>query len=163
MAKDPSFDIVSEMNMEDVKNGLQVAYKEISNRFDFKDSTVELSIEKGKLLMVADDDYKLEQVKDVLFTKLVKYGVPVKNIQFSKTEHALGGNARQYGELVSGITGDNTKKITKLIKESKLKVKATVQDDQLRVTGKNRDDLQAIIGQLRQLDLPIDLQFTNFR
>lgn len=163
MAKDPSFDIVSEMDMEAVKNGIQVADKEITNRFDFKGSPVELTLDKGKLLIVAEDDYKLEQVKDVLFTKLVKYGVPVKNIQFSKTEHALGGNARQYGELVSGIEGDNAKKITKHIKETKLKVKAQIQDDKIRVTGKNRDDLQTIIAQLRQLDLPIDLQFTNFR
>lgn len=163
MAKDASFDIVSEMNLEDVKNALQVALKEISNRFDFKGSVVEMSVEKGKLLLVADDDYKLEQIKDVLFSKLVKHGVPIKNIQFSNTEHALGGNARQYGDLVSGIDRDNAKKITKLIKESKLKIKATIQDEQIRVTGKNRDDLQNIMSQLRKLDLPIDLQFTNFR
>lgn len=163
MAKDASFDIVSEMNLEDVKNALQVALKEISNRFDFKGSVVEMSVEKGKLLLVADDDYKLEQIKDVLFSKLVKHGVPIKNIQFSNTEHALGGNARQYGDLVSGIDRDNAKKIIKLIKESKLKIKATIQDEQIRVTGKNRDDLQNIMSQLRKLDLPIDLQFTNFR
>lgn len=163
MAKDASFDIVSEINLEDVKNALQVAKKEITNRFDFKGSHVELAIENNKLLIVADDDYKLEQVKDVLFSKLVKHGVPIKNIQFSKTEHALGGNARQHGDLVSGIDRDNSKKITKAIKDSKLKVKATIQDEQIRVSGKSRDDLQGTMTILRNLELPIDLQFTNFR
>lgn len=163
MAKDASFDIISEINLEDVKNALQVATKEISNRFDFKDSTVEMAIENGKLLLVSDDDYKLEQIKDVLFSKLVKHGVPIKNIQFSKTEHALGGNARQYGDLVSGIDRENSKKIIKTIKDSKIKVKGTIQDEQIRVSGKNRDDLQETIALLRNLELPIDLQFTNFR
>ncbi|QIL46587.1 YajQ family cyclic di-GMP-binding protein [Vagococcus coleopterorum] len=163
MAKDPSFDIISEINLEDVKNALQVANKEIKNRFDFKDSLAEMSLEGGKLLLVSEDDYKVEQLKDVLFSKLVKHGVPIKNIQFSKSEHALGGNARQYGELVSGIEQVNSKKIIKAIKDSKLKVKATIQDEQVRVSGKSRDDLQATIALLRDLELPIELQFTNFR
>ncbi|CAM3297643.1 YajQ family cyclic di-GMP-binding protein [Vagococcus sp. PNs007] len=163
MAKDPSFDIISEINEEDVKNALQVATKEIKNRFDFKGSIASMSLENGKLLLVAEDDYKVEQVKDVLFSKLVKHNVPIKNIQFTDSEHALGGNARQYGDLVSGIDRDNSKKIIKAIKDSKLKVKATIQDEQIRVTGKSRDDLQAVIKLTRDLTLPIELQFTNFR
>lgn len=163
MAKDPSFDIVSDINMEDVKNALPVALKEIKNRFDFKGSIADIKLENNNLLIVAEDDYKIEQVKDVLFNKLVKHNVPIKNIQFTKSEKALGGNARQKGELVSGIDRDNAKKITTMIKNSKLKVKATIQDDRIRVTGKNRDDLQEVIRLARDLVLPIELQFSNFR
>lgn len=163
MAKEASFDIVSEINLEDVKNAVQVAMKELTNRFDFKGSLAKISIENGKLLVVAEDDFKIEQVKDILFSKLIKHGVPTKNIHFSDSEHALGGNARQYGDLVSGIDRDNSKKLIKAIKDSKLKVKATIQDEQIRVSGKSRDDLQAVMSLARKLDLPIDLQFTNFR
>ncbi|MGO2100963.1 YajQ family cyclic di-GMP-binding protein [Vagococcus salmoninarum] len=163
MSKDASFDIVSEIDMEDVKNALAVALKEITNRFDFKGSIADIKLDGDKLIVVAEDDFKLEQVKDVLFSKLMKHGVPIKNIQFSKSEHALGGNARQTGDLVSGIDRDNSKKITTAIKNSKLKVKATIQDDQIRVTGKSRDDLQAVMALTRELPLPIELQFSNFR
>ena len=153
MAKDASFDIVSEVNTEEVKNAIQQTTKELSNRFDFKDSTVVLS----------DDDFKIEQIKDVLFGKLIKRNVPIKNIHFSESEHALGGKARQTADLVNGIDRENAKKITTAIKNEKLKVKAQIQEDQIRVTGKNRDDLQAVIALLRKLDLPIELQFTNYR
>ena len=163
MAKEPSFDIVSEINLEDVKNALQVTLKEIKNRFDFKGSIADIKLEKETLLLVAEDDYKIEQVKDVLFSKLVRHHVPIKNIQFSKSEKALGGNARQKGELVSGIDRENAKKINNAIKDSKLKVKAINQDDRIRVSGKNRDDLQAVIQLLRDLTLPIELQYINFR
>lgn len=163
MSKDASFDIVSEIDMEDVKNALAVALKEITNRFDFKGSIADIKLDGDKLIVVAEDDFKLEQVKDVLFSKLMKHGVPIKNIQFSKSEHALGGNARQTGDLVSGIDRDNSKKITTAIKNSKVKVKATIQDDQIRVTGKSRDDLQAVMALTRELPLPIELQFSNFR
>lgn len=163
MAKDASFDVVSEMNMEEVKNAVQMTLKELKNRFDFKDSTVDITLNDKGLTVVSDDDYKIEQIKDVLFSRLVKRGVPIKNIHFSESEHALGGKARQTAELVSGIDKDNAKKITTAIKDSKLKVKAQIQDDQVRVTGKNRDDLQTVIATLRKLDLPIELQFTNYR
>ncbi len=163
MAKEASFDIVSEINIEDVKNGMAVALKEIKNRFDFKGSIADIKLEKEKLLIVAEDDYKVEQVKDVLFAKLVKHGVPIKNIQFTKSEKALGGNARQYGELISGIDRDNTKKITTAIKNSNLKVKATIQEDKVRVSGKSRDDLQAVMALLKDIQLPIELQYTNYR
>ncbi|MHC5267850.1 YajQ family cyclic di-GMP-binding protein [Enterococcus sp. LJL98] len=163
MAKDPSFDIVSEMNMEEVKNAVQMTVKELSNRFDFKDSTVDIKVDNQQLIVLGDDDFKLEQIKDVLFSKLGKRGVPIKNIQFGETQHALGAKARQSAELVSGINRENSKKITTAIKNSKLKVKAQIQEDQIRVTGKSRDDLQAVIQLLRKLDLPIELQFTNYR
>lgn len=163
VAKDASFDVVSEMNMEEVKNAMQIALKEIKNRFDFKDSLADIKLENNRLVVIADDDYKVEQVKDVLFAKLVKREVPIKNIQFSDSEKALGGTARQYGELVSGIDKDNAKKINVAIKNSGLKVKSQIQDDKIRVTGKNRDDLQKVIALLRDIDMPIELQFTNYR
>ncbi|MGF2941601.1 YajQ family cyclic di-GMP-binding protein [Enterococcus xiangfangensis] len=163
MAKDASFDIVSELNKEEVKNGIQIALKELKNRFDFKGSIFEIKLEANQLVIKAEDEYKLEQVKDVLFSKLIKRGVPLKNIQFSTSEHALGGNARQTADLVSGIDKESAKKITTAIKNSKLKVKAQIQDDQLRITGKNRDDLQKVISLVKEIDLPIDVQFTNYR
>ena len=154
MAKDASFDIVSEVNTEEVKNAIQQTTKELSNRFDFKDSTVEIKLENSNLVVLS---------KDVLFGKLIKRNVPIKNIHFSESEHALGGKARQTADLVNGIDRENAKKITTAIKNEKLKVKAQIQEDQIRVTGKNRDDLQAVIALLRKLDLPIELQFTNYR
>ncbi|MDT2835848.1 YajQ family cyclic di-GMP-binding protein [Enterococcus durans] len=163
MAKDASFDIVSEVSMEEVKNAIQQTIKELTNRFDFKGSTVEIKLENNQLVVVGDDDFKIEQIKDVLLGKLIKRNVPIKNIHFSDSEHALGGKARQTAELVSGIDRENAKKITTEIKNSKMKVKAQIQEDQIRVTGKNRDDLQAVIALLRKLDLPIELQFTNYR
>lgn len=163
MAKDASFDIVSEVSMEEVKNAIQQSIKELTNRFDFKGSTVEFKLENNQLVVVGDDDFKIEQIKDVLLGKLNKRNVPIKNIHFSDSKHALGGKARQTAELVSGIDRENAKKITTEIKNSKMKVKAQIQEDQIRVTGKNRDDLQAVISLLRKLDLPIELQFTNYR
>ncbi len=163
MAKDASFDIVSEVSMEEVKNAIQQTIKELTNRFDFKGSTIEIKLENNQLVVVGDDDFKIEQIKDVLLGKLNKRNVPIKNIHFSDSKHALGGKARQTAELVSGIDRENAKKITTEIKNSKMKVKAQIQENQIRVTGKNRDDLQAVIALLRKLDLPIELQFTNYR
>jgi len=162
-AKEASFDITSEINLEEVKNAIQIASKEINNRFDFKGSIASISIENHQLVLIAEDDYKVDQVKDVLFSKLIKRNVPIKNIHFSDSEKALGGNVRQYGELVSGIDKENAKKINLAIKNAGLKVKSQIQEDQIRVTGKNRDDLQKVIALLKTMDLPIQLQFTNYR
>ena len=163
MAKDASFDIVSEVTIEEVRNAIQQTIKELTNRFDFKDSTIDIKFDNNKLTILSDDDFKIEQIKDVLFSKLNKRNVPIKNIHFSESEHALGGKARQSAELINGIDRENAKKITTEIKNSKIKVKTQIQEDQIRVTGKNRDDLQAVIALLRILDLPIELQFTNYR
>lgn len=163
MAKEASFDIVSEINLEEVKNTISMTTKELNNRFDFKNSTVDISLEADGLVILGDDDFKLEQIKDVLMGKLIKREVPVKNLHFSASEHALGGKSRQKATLVSGIDRENSKKITTAIKNAKLKVKTQIQDDQIRVTGKSRDDLQAVIQLLRKMDLPIELQFTNYR
>lgn len=163
MAKENSFDIVSKVDLSEVSNAINIAMKEIKNRFDFKGSKSNITLENDELVIISDDEFKLSQVKDVLLGKLIKREIPVKNIQYGKIESALGGTIRQRGKLVQGIDKDNAKKINTIIKDSRLKVKSQIQDDQIRVTGKNRDDLQQIISAIRSADLPIDVQFINYR
>ncbi|MFD1706936.1 YajQ family cyclic di-GMP-binding protein [Siminovitchia sediminis] len=163
MAKENSFDIVSKVDLSEVSNAINIAMKEIQNRYDFKGSKSQITLENDELVIISDDEFKLSQVKDVLLSKLIKREVPVKNIQYGKVESALGGTVRQRGKLVQGIDKDNAKKINTIIKDSRLKVKSQIQDDQIRVTGKNRDDLQQIIQAIRSADLPIDVQFINYR
>ncbi|WP_078548178.1 YajQ family cyclic di-GMP-binding protein [Litchfieldia alkalitelluris] len=163
MSKESSFDVVSKVDLPEVANAINIALKEIKTRYDFKGSKSDISLEKEELVLVSDDDYKLEQLKDVLVTKLIKRGVATKNIQYGKVENASGGTVRQKASLVQGIDKDNAKKINTIIKNSGLKVKSQIQDDQIRVTGKNRDDLQQIISAIREADLPIDVQFLNYR
>ncbi|AMA51789.1 MULTISPECIES: YajQ family cyclic di-GMP-binding protein [Bacillus] len=163
MAKESSFDIVSKVELPEVQNAIQIALKEISTRYDFKGSKSDISLDKEELVLVSDDEFKLSQLKDVLVSKLIKRNVPTKNIDYGKVENASGGTVRQRAKLVQGIDKDNAKKINTIIKNSGLKVKSQVQDDQVRVTGKNKDDLQQIITAVRGADLPIDVQFINFR
>ncbi|UXP20724.1 YajQ family cyclic di-GMP-binding protein [Bacillus subtilis] len=163
MAKESSFDIVSKVELPEVQNAIQIALKEISTRYDFKGSKSDISLDKEELVLVSDDDFKLSQLKDVLVSKLIKRNVPTKNIEYGKVENVSGGTVRQRAKLVQGIDKDNAKKINTIIKNSGLKVKSQVQDDQVRVTGKNKDDLQQIISAVRGADLPIDVQFINFR
>ncbi|QHM17337.1 hypothetical protein C7M30_00957 [Bacillus subtilis] len=163
MAKESSFDIVSKVELPEVQNAIQIALKEISTRYDFKGSKSDISLDKEELVLVSDDDFKLSQLKDVLVSKLIKRNVPTKNIEYGKVENASGGTVRQRAKLVQGIDKDNAKKINTIIKNSGLKVKSQVQDDQVRVTGKNKDDLQQIISAVRGADLPVDVQFINFR
>ncbi|MCM3720265.1 YajQ family cyclic di-GMP-binding protein [Fictibacillus phosphorivorans] len=165
MAKESSFDIVSQVDLSEVDNAINIATKEITNRYDFKGSKSEITLDKSaeELVLVSDDEYKLEQLKDVMITKLIKRGVPTKNLDYSKIEQASGGTVRQRAKLVTGIDKDNAKKINTLIKNSGLKVKSQVQDDQVRVTAKSRDDLQQIIALVKEADLPIDVQFINYR
>lgn len=162
-AKDNSFDIVSQINIEEVKNAMQVALKEITNRFDFKGSKSDMKLEKEDLILISDDNFKLDQVKDVLTAKLIKREVPTKNLQYEKVEQAAGNTVRQRVILKSGIDRDDAKKINNAVKESKLKVKTQIQDDQIRVTGKSRDDLQQVMQIVRELSLSVDVQFLNFR
>ncbi|PRP55975.1 YajQ family cyclic di-GMP-binding protein [Bacillus halotolerans] len=163
MAKESSFDIVSKVELPEVQNAIQIALKEISTRYDFKGSKSDISLDKEELVLVSDDEFKLSQLKDVLVSKLIKRSVPTKNIDYAKIENASGGTVRQRANLVQGIDKDNAKKINTIIKNSGLKVKSQVQDDQVRVTGKNKDDLQQVIAAVRGADLPIDVQFINFR
>jgi len=163
MSKENSFDIVSKVDLSEVTNAIHTALKEIENRFDFKGSKSNISLEKEELVLVSDDEFKLGQVKDILIGKLVKRDVPIKNLDYGKMEPAAGGTVRQRVKLVQGIDKENAKKITAIIKDAGLKVKTQIQDDQLRVTGKNRDELQMIIAAIRKADLPLDVQFINYR
>ncbi|ASS90504.1 MULTISPECIES: YajQ family cyclic di-GMP-binding protein [Aeribacillus] len=163
MAKENSFDIVSKVDIAEVNNSIQMAKKEIVNRYDFKGSKSDISLEKDELVLISDDEYKLNQLKDVLVSKMIKRGVATKNIQYGKIEKASGGTVRQKAKLVNGIDKENGKKINALIKNTGLKVKSQIQDDQVRVSGKSKDDLQKVIAAVKSADLPIDVQFINFR
>ena len=163
MSKDSSFDIVSKVHFSEVTNAITQTMKEIATRYDFKGSKSEVSLDKEELVLVSDDEYKMDQLKDVLFSKLIKRGVPVKNLDYGKIEKASGGTVRQRAKLVQGIDKENAKKINTIIKNSGVKVKSQVQDDQVRISGKSRDDLQKIISLVREADLSIDVQFINYR
>jgi uncharacterized protein YajQ (UPF0234 family) len=163
MSKESSFDIVSKVDLSEVTNAIHIAMKEIENRFDFKGSKSAITLEKEEIVILSDDEYKLGQVKDVLLGKLIKRGVSIKNLDYGKIEPAAGGTVRQRVKLIQGIDKENAKKINAIIKETGLKVKANIQDDQIRVTGKSKDELQAVIAAIRKADLPIDVQFINYR
>ena len=160
----PSFDIVVNMNLQEVDNAIHQAQKEMEQRYDFKGSKSKIEWDKKKeITLVGDDDYKLKAVIDILQSKLIKRGVSIKNMTFSKTEPSFEGTVRQKVTLQQGIPSEKAKEINKLIKENKLKVQSQIQDEQVRVTGKKRDDLQEAIGLVRKADLGMDLQFVNFR
>lgn len=163
MAKDSSFDIVSQVDFSEVTNAVTATMKEIQTRYDFKGSKSNVTLDKEELVLVSDDEYKLGQLKDVLFSKLIKRGVPIKNLDYGKLEGASGGTVRQRAKLVQGIDRENAKKINTIIKNSGVKVKSQVQDDQIRVTGKSRDDLQQIQAAVRAADLTVEVQFVNYR
>lgn len=163
MAAENSFDIVSKIDLAEVTNAVSQSMKEISQRFDFKGSKSNITQEKDALVIISDDEYKLKSVVDILQSKLVKRGVPLKNLSYGKTEPAAGGTVRQRVTLVSGIPQDKAKDIVKTIKDAKIKVQASIQADQVRVSGKSRDDLQTVIQMLKGRDFGVDLQFTNYR
>jgi hypothetical protein len=163
VASEYSFDIVSKVDLQEVNNAVQQAMKEIETRFDFKGSKSSIALEGGTLVVVSDDDYKLKSVLDILQSKLVKRGVPIRNLEYGKIEPAAGGTAKMSIRLRQGIEQDQAKKINTLIRDSKLKVKSQIQGDQIRVSGKSKDDLQAVMALLRNADLPLELQFVNYR
>lgn len=163
MAKENSFDIVSKVDLSEVTNAIQIAMKEIQTRYDFKGSKSNISLENDELVLISDDEFKLSQLKDVLLGKLIRRGVPIKNLDYGKIENASGGTVRQRAKIVQGIDSDTAKKINTAIKNSKLKVKSQNQSDQIRVSGKSRDDLQKVIQLVKELDLPIEVQFVNYR
>lgn len=163
MSSESSFDIVSKVDMQELTNAIQQAEREIETRFDFKGSKSSIAIEKEELVVCSDDDYKLKAVIEILLAKMIKRGVPIKNLDYGKIEPASGSTVRQRIKLRTGIDQDASKKINILIRDSKLKVKSQIQGDQIRVTGKSRDDLQAVIAMLRGADLPVELQFVNYR
>jgi uncharacterized protein YajQ (UPF0234 family) len=165
VAEQFSFDVVSEVDMQEIKNVVDQATKEIKQRFDFKDSKTEITLkEKEKeLVLLSDDEYKLNAVNDIIKAKCVKRGVSLKAFTYGNLEPALGGTVRQVAKIQSGIAADKAKEVTKAIKESKLKVQAQIQGEQVRVLGKSKDELQAAMAFLKSKDFGIDLQFTNYR
>lgn len=163
MSSENSFDVVSKVEMQELTNAIQQAEREIETRFDFKGSKSSIEIDKEDLLVASDDDYKLKAVLDILLSKMIKRGVPIKNLDYGKVEAASGSTVRQRIKLRTGIDQEAAKKINILIRDSKLKVKSQIQGDQIRVTGKSKDDLQAVMALLRGADLPVEVQFMNFR
>jgi uncharacterized protein YajQ (UPF0234 family) len=159
----PSFDVVSEADMVEVRNAVDQCNKEISTRFDFKGSDARVEQKENDLTAFADSDFQLQQVKDVLTNKLAKRKVDVRFLDEGKIEKIGGDKVKQVIKIKNGIESDAAKKIVKVIKESKMKVQASIQGDAVRVTGAKRDDLQAAMQLLRK-DIPeMPLEFNNFR
>jgi len=158
-----SFDVVSSVDLQEVRNAISQAEKEISTRFDLKGSASSIELQGEEIVLASADEFKLKAVRDVLEGRLVKRSVPLKALSWGKLEEALGGKVRQRVALQKGIPTDKAREIVKLIKGTKLKVQAAIQGDQVRVSGKNKDDLQKVMGMLRGTDLGIDMQFTNYR
>ena len=165
MPAEYSFDAVSEVDLNQVSESVQVALKEIVNRFDFKDAnaSIELDVKAKKLVLRAKDEFKVEQVFDVLTTRMAKRGLPIQNLKKGKAETALGQTARLEVAIQSGIPTDKAKQMAQAIRDAKLKVNAQIQNEQLRVSGKSKDDLQAAMKMLREGDYGLELQFKNFR
>ena len=164
MAQDNSFDIVSKVDIQEVRNAIDQALKEVRQRFDLKDSHSKITLEGADAIQLASDgEYHLEAVKEILGQKLVKRGVSLKNLTYGKLEPAAGKSVRQKIALQQGIPTEKAKEIVRLVKDSKKKAQVSIQGDQVRISSKDRDVLQAIIALLRGKDLGLDLQFTNYR
>lgn len=165
MAADHTFDIVSRVDMAEVKNAINQALKEIQQRFDFKGSKSEIRLEEKekKLVLVADNEGKMKSLVDILESKLVRRNVSLKALQYGSLQDASGGTVRQEVNFQQGIPSEKAREIVKLIKNSKLKVQSAIQDDQVRVSAKKIDDLQAVMALLKENDFGIDMQFVNYR
>jgi uncharacterized protein YajQ (UPF0234 family) len=166
MAKNSTFDITSSVDLQEVDNAVNQATKEVGQRYDFKGATADIQFNKddGTLTLLADDEYKLRALVDVLQSKLIKRGVPIRNLDYGTVESASAGKARQVVTLQQGISSDKGKEIVKAIKNGGFKkVQAQIQDDQVRVQSPSIDELQAVIATLKQEDFGLELQFGNFR
>lgn len=163
MAAENSFDVVSNVDFQEVRNAVNQAEKEIANRYDLKKAAAVLRLEGEEIVIEAADDFSVQQSVDVLQSKLVKRGINLKSLRYGKVEPASGSRARQKITLQQGIPQETAKKIVAEIKAKKLKVQGAIQGDTVRVSGKNRDDLQEVIATLKALDLDVPLTFTNYR
>jgi cyclic-di-GMP-binding protein len=158
-----SFDLVSDFDQQELVNALDQVRREIATRYDFKGSKSSLELGKGEVTLIADDEYRAAAVKDLLQTKAVRRGLSLKIFDWGKIEPAGGGTVRQHVGLKRGLTNEQAKELSKLIRERFPKVKPSVQGDAVRVSGKSKDELQAVIAELRALDYPVALQFENYR
>ena len=164
-SKSSSMDIVSEIDLSEVKNAVNQSMQEIRQRFDFKNSKSEITLEEkeSNITIISDDDYKLKSATDILQTKLIRRKIPLKGLSYGNVEIASGGTVRQVINIQQGIPQDKGKEIIKFIKGLGLKVQAQIMDDQVRVSGKKKDDLQTVMGQLKDKDFGIAMTFTNYR
>lgn len=160
---DNSFDIVSEVDRQEVKNAVQMAMKEVRTRFDFKGVKAEIEEEPDALVLAAEDEGRLKSLRQVLEEKLARRNVPLKALEWGEVEGALGGTARQRATIRSGLSSEQAKDLSKRIRGMGLKVQTQIQGDQVRVSSKKRDDLQAVIAALRDTDLPFHWKATNYR
>jgi uncharacterized protein YajQ (UPF0234 family) len=159
----PSFDVVSELNMQEVDNAVNQARKEILTRYDFKGAKAEINLDKDGIHLTAIDEHKMKTLIDVLQSKAIKRGVSLKSLEMGKIEPALGSTVKCHIKLINGIETEKAREIVKIVKGMNLKVQTTIEGEKLRVSGKNRDDLQAVIHTLRATEFPVELQFNNFR
>lgn len=159
----PSFDIVSEVNLQEVKNAVDQAQREVTTRYDLKDAKISIELTDTLIVVVAPDDLKLKAVEEILRQKLAKRGVSLKSVEFKTATKAGGDTLRQEIHVKQGLTSEELKRLSKEVRDQKFKVTAQIQGDQLRVSGKKRDDLQAVIGHMRGAIKDLELQFINFR
>lgn len=159
----PSFDVVSEVDRQEVDNAVNQARKEVAQRYDLKAANAEIELEKDEIRIGSSDEYTVKVVVDVLQSKFVRRGISLKALSYGEIEAAGGGRAKQKITVQQGIQTEKAREIVKVIKDSKLKVQAQIQNDQVRISGKKRDDLQQVIQLLKQQDFDLPLQFTNFR
>ena len=165
MADQFSFDVVSKVDFQEVKNAVDQTVKEVRQRFDFKGSKTDLTLneKEHQVVVVSDDEYKLKAVLDILKAKMVKRGVSLKALSYGKVEEAAGGTVRQVITVQSGIPEEKAKAIARSLRDAKLKAQTQIQGDQIRVMSKSKDELQAVITHLKQQDFGLDLQFLNYR
>ena len=160
----PSFDIVLKVDLQEVDNAINQAQKEMAQRYDFKGSKSKIEWnKKDEITLIADDEFKLKAVTEILQSKMAKRSISLRNLVYGNPEAAFEGTVRQKITLQQGIPSEKAKEINKMIKEAKLKVQSQFQEDQVRVTGKKRDDLQEVMGMVRKVDLGFDFAFINFR
>ena len=163
MAGDVSFDVVSDFDEQELRNALDQVRREVSQRYDFKGVTVDLTQNKADLVLVTDDEYRAAAVKDLIESKAIRRNLSLKIFDWGTVEPAGGNKVRQEITLRRGLTDDIAKRITKLIRDEFPKVKSQIQGDAVRVSAKSKDDLQRVIARLRELDEPVPLQFENYR
>ena len=163
MAQQNSFDIVSQVDRAEVTNAINQTMKEVGQRFDFKGSKARVALEEKELVLSAEDETKLRNMNEILQQKLVRRGVPLKALSYGNVEPAAGGTVRQHVQIQQGIPQEKAKDIVKSIKDSKVRVQASIQGDMVRVSGRDRDTLQQVIAALKAKDFGINMQFMNYR
>jgi len=162
-AKEFSFDIVSKADMMEVRNAVDQAQREIEHRYDFKGTKAEIVQEKDDITLVADDEFRMGQLKDIFESKMIKRGIELRQLEYGKMEPGSGVSVRQKVTLKQGIAQDAAKPLIKQIKDKGLKVQAQIQGDAIRVSGKDKDELQKVMAFVRGLDLPMPVKFENYR